>query len=77
MPYVELLPVPKDASLLINYLSQNFRRIADGLIRSAAKYAGEDIEITSSSKGVILTAPNGNRYRLVVSNTGVLTTVAL
>jgi len=36
-----------------------------------------DIEVTDLTKGVILTSPNGNRFRITVSDTGVLTTTAL
>jgi hypothetical protein len=36
-----------------------------------------DVEITDSAKGVILTAPNGTRYRVKVNNAGTLTTTAL
>ena len=33
----------------------------------------QDIEITSSSAGLILRSPNGNRWRVQVSNAGALT----
>lgn len=36
-----------------------------------------DIEITDSTKGAILTAPNGSRWRITVSNTGVLSTTSI
>ena len=35
-----------------------------------------DIEITSTTKGLVLKSPNGTRYRLQVSDLGVLSTVA-
>lgn len=73
MPYVELLPVPQDPESLIVYLQTNFRRIQDALARTAGTYEGKDIEINVSSKGLILVAPNANRYRLGVSNAGALT----
>lgn len=36
-----------------------------------------DVESVGSANGVILTAPNGSRWRITVSNTGVLSTTAL
>lgn len=74
MPYVELLPVPKRTEQLSAYLQANFRRIADALAMTASLLGGKDIEITDSTMGVILTAPNLNRYRITVGNTGTLTT---
>jgi hypothetical protein len=75
MAFVELLSVPKDASSILNFLQQNFRRIADTLSRVPTYTDKQDITITTSSKGIVLTAPNGNTYRIIVSNTGVLSTV--
>lgn len=77
MPYVELLPVPQDTEELTAYLQTNFRRIQDALARTAGVYDNDDIEINVSSRGLILWAPNGNRYRVSVSNTGTLTTTLL
>lgn len=77
MPFVELVPVPQDPQSvqdIIGYLNQNFRRVSDTLGRSAGLSDNKDIEITDSARGIILTAPNSNRYRITVSNTGVLTT---
>ena len=39
--------------------------------------SGSDVEITNNTKGVILKAPNGLRYRLTIDNAGVLTTTLL
>jgi len=39
--------------------------------------AAGDVEITDSTKGLILKAPNGTRYRVTVDNAGSLTTTAL
>lgn len=36
-----------------------------------------DIEITDATKGVILRSPNGTRYRITVSDAGVLTTTSI
>ena len=43
----------------------------------AAKAGGDDIEITSATKGVILRSPNGSRWRLTVANDGTLQRAAL
>jgi hypothetical protein len=77
MPYVELLPIPQDSEGLIAYLQTNFRRIQDALARTVGTYDNDDIEISVSSRGLILTAPNGNRYRVSVGNTGILTTTLI
>lgn len=47
-----------------------------GLYASSIVSAG-DIEITNSSKGLILKSPNGTRYRVTVDNSGNLVTTAL
>jgi len=39
--------------------------------------AADDVEITSATKGVILRAPDGGRWRITVSNTGVLSTTSI
>lgn len=75
MPLVELLPVPKDPEALVNYLMQNFRRVSDALARSPAYTDKSDIVVTDFNKGFVLTSPNGTRYRIAVSNAGVLSTV--
>lgn len=40
----------------------------------AARFLGDVSVGINTSEGLILTAPNGNKYRLVVNNSGVLTT---
>jgi len=45
-----------------------------GLGNKADKVGSEDIEITDSTKGVILKSPNGTRYRVRVTNQGSLRT---
>lgn len=76
-PLVELLSVPKDTSRLNAYLLNNFRRVADAVERSASAVGDDDIEITSSTAGLILTSPNGTRYRVTVDDAGTLVTTAL
>jgi len=77
MPLVELLNVPKEPDRLAAYLMNNFRRVQDALAMAASSVSDDDIEITSSTKGVILTAPNGTRYRVTVNDAGTLSTTAL
>ena len=36
-----------------------------------------DVEITDTTKGVILKSPDGTRWRITIDNTGVLTTTSL
>ena len=43
----------------------------------ASKLGADDIEITDFNKGVILTSPNGSRYRITVDNAGILTTTII
>lgn len=54
-------------------MRQNFRAIEQADRMNYKR--GQDIEVGTNS--VILTAPNGMRYRLVVSNAGALSTVAV
>lgn len=77
MPFVELLPLPQDERQLKSYFLTNFRRIIDAISRTPLTVGSEDIEITDSASGVILTAPNGTRYRVTVNNAGTLVTTAL
>ena len=72
MPYVEIIPTPRKVEQYAAFLTNNFRRIADALGLAADKKGDDDIEFTTSAAGVILTAPNGNRYRVTVSNVGAL-----
>lgn len=74
MPNVDLIPVPNKPEELNSYLFTNFRRVQDAVALSAARLGNIDIEITDTLQGVILTAANGNRYRIGVSNVGALTT---
>ena len=62
--------VVDDVSITLGRVNTN---IPGDLIMSGA---GE-IEVTSINKGLILKSPNGTRYRITVSNTGVLTTIAV
>lgn len=48
-----------------------------GAIPATGGTSSGDIEITNSSKGIILRDSNGNRYRLTVSTTGTLLITAL
>jgi len=51
---------------------------ASGMIRSENIIeAGDDVEVTNSGAGVILTSPDGTRWRLQIDNAGDPTTTAL
>lgn len=39
--------------------------------------SSQDLEITDATKGLILRSPNGSRWRVTVSNAGVLTTTVV
>jgi hypothetical protein len=43
----------------------------------ASKLGADDIEITDFNKGVILTSPNGSRYRITVDDSGTLITTLI
>lgn len=77
MPTVDLLNVPRDPDRYPAYLANNFRRVADVLMLVANLVGDKDIEITSPTRGIILRAPNGTRYRVTVDNTGTLIRTAL
>jgi hypothetical protein len=40
-------------------------------------YTDDDVEITNSSKGIILTSPNNSKWRITVNDSGVLSVVLL
>jgi hypothetical protein len=48
-----------------------------GRINTGSLSATGDIEITDATKGIILKAPNGTRWRTTVTNTGALSTVSI
>jgi hypothetical protein len=48
------------------------------LVNGPARVIGGDVSVgINTSTGLILTAANGTKYRLFVSNTGVLSTVVV
>ncbi len=60
-----------DGSLSIGFGPGAFLVSTTGVCTST-----QDIEITDTTKGYILKSPNGTRYRIKVSDVGVLTTQA-
>lgn len=66
---------------------QNLAGSVNGLVLSpgsdpAAQFSSSattpgDFEVTVATRGLVLRAPNGTRYRLTVDNTGVLSTTAI
>lgn len=77
MPYVELQNVPTKFEQYRTYLMNNFRRVADSIAKCAGKEDDDDVVITTHLSGFVLTSPNGTRYRINVSDAGVLSTTAL
>jgi hypothetical protein len=58
-----------------NSTTDEFNHFAEGEKISAElidKIIDEDLEITDYEKGIVLTSPNGNKWRLQVSDEGVL-----
>lgn len=62
------LPAPQD-----EFFRQAFRTLEAEDSKNHKK--DRDIELGMTS--IIMTAPNGTRYKLIVSNTGVLSTMAV
>lgn len=50
---------------------------ADGVIVIDPIVTANDVEITESSKGFILTSPDSSRWRITVSDLGILTTTSI
>lgn len=48
-----------------------------GNLLTAGSTSSDDIEITDSTKGIILRSPDGTRYRVTVANGGTLTTTVV
>jgi hypothetical protein len=57
----------------LSYLGTAKLRVGSGNVEVLAT----DIEVTDSTKGIILKSPNGTRYRFTVSDLGTLTPTAL
>ena len=51
--------------------------VIGGISATGIVYVNNDIEITDFTKGVILRSPNNSRWRLTITNSGALSTVAL
>jgi hypothetical protein len=51
--------------------------VAGNIKTSGSVTAASDVEITSNSNGLILKSPNGTRFRITISNAGVLTATSL
>jgi hypothetical protein len=68
------MKAPRPQTSYDNRWASEFKRVFDELEQRARK-TGEDVEVADNR--LILTAPNGNRYAVTVSNTGALSTVLL
>jgi hypothetical protein len=51
--------------------------VAGNIKTSGTVTAASDVEVTSNSNGLILKSPNGTRFRITISNAGVLTATSL
>jgi hypothetical protein len=72
--------VNDDTNLYVVGNSEFYGNVGIGTTNPTSKLTVRDGDIsvgTNNSHGVILTSPNGTRYRLIVSNAGALSTVAI
>jgi hypothetical protein len=58
---------------IIELFADGHAQFANGVVTISST---DDVEITDTTKGYILKSPNGTRYRIKVSDVGVLTTQA-
>lgn len=58
-------------------LEMGLQAAVEGVATNYFKVTSSDIEITDLTKGVILKSPDGTRWRITVSDAGVLTTTSL
>jgi len=56
------------------FIASAFQTISQSLLRSYQK--GSDVEL-NNAQSLILTSPNGTRYKIEVDNSGALSTTAL
>lgn len=69
---------PANTALSSGISISTFANRTQGQINNKVSLVGaSDIEITDATKGVILRSPNGTRYRITVSDAGVLTTTSI
>ena len=57
--------------------SETARITSDGNVGIGTSSPGDKLEIGGAGAGIILASPNGTRYRITVSNIGVLTVAAV
>lgn len=78
---MSLIPPPPIRSQVIDrglYMAVEWIRWLQAIVAGVQRIESlQDIEITDATKGVILKAPNGTRYRVKVDNSGTLTTTSL
>jgi len=60
----------------VNYLNSNFLKLSGGTLTGTVS-TNQDIEITDSTKGIILRSPSNFRYRVTVTDAGELTTTLI
>lgn len=66
------LPTPPDS-----YSAEWARRVVSDIERAEAASLKRNSNIEIGSASIVLTAANGNRYKLGVDNTGTLTTTLI
>ncbi|RLJ80523.1 hypothetical protein [Pedobacter alluvionis] len=69
--------VDGDAIQVNPSVPQNANITITGYLTAGQSITAEGIEITDATRGIVLKSPNGNRWRITVSDSGVLTTAAL
>ena len=60
-------------SELGHFLGQKFRELREEIDTKLTPTTEQDIEITDSTKGIILHSPSGKRYRITIDDNGEFT----
>lgn len=80
IPRLLLIPVQDLDPQLVRVLQNNFdniRVLLEEIQTTGFSVSEGDVEFNDSDTGVILTSPNGTRWRVQVDNSGNLTTTSL
>lgn len=80
IPRLLLIPVQDLDPQLVRVLQNNFdniRVLFEEIQTTGFSVSEGDVEFNDSDTGVILTSPNGTRWRVQVDNSGNLTTTSL
>ncbi len=60
-------------SELGHFLGQKFKELKEEIDTKLTSTTEQDIEITDSTKGIILHSPSGKRYRITIDDNGEFT----